>query len=186
MTEAAPFEASPEREALIAAGLSRNMEAVFRKIEQERMQDVPILNHALSVACVGMRRSGGCWLSVLVTPWFINLMLLPGNEAEAGAWNNIAPCSKVMRQFPSGLFEFIRGGEEGIGPYQMCSLFSPVLQFDNQEAALAAAGAALAALFDASLHPDRPGGAQQEGQAEKVSRRDLFAGFLRERGGRPS
>jgi len=191
MTETAPATGADtlnaEEDTQVATGLAANLEAVFRKIEQERMLDVPILNPLLHVACIGMRRSGACWLSVLVTPWFINVMLLPGSEAEAGAWNRMAPGAKVKREFPSGLFEFICGAEEGIGPYQTCSLFSPVLEFENQEAAIAAAEAALGAIFDATLHPGyketeasaEP--SQGEKEAAKLSRRDLFTGSLKDR-----
>ncbi len=167
----------------IADRLTRDLEAAFRRIERERMHGVPILNPALSVAAIGMRALEGAWLSVLVTPWFINLMLLPGSEADAPAWSGMAPGTKVMRQFPAGAFEFICGAEEGIGPYQICSLFSPVLEFENQDAAVAAAEAALGALFDASLHPGRnkeeAALAPTAREAPKVNRRDLLSGNLK-------
>jgi [NiFe] hydrogenase assembly HybE family chaperone len=164
--------------------LSRNLETVFSKIERERMRDVPILNPALSVACVGMRPFEDGWLSVLVTPWFINLIVLPENEAGARTWSCAAAGTKLTRQFPAGAFEFICASEDGIGPYRMCSLFSPVLEFENQEAALATAEASLSALFDASLDPangeaakQAPGpGEQAKREAQKISRRALIFG----------
>jgi len=166
------------------------LERVFRNIQQKRMQDVPILNPALCVADIGMRPFGDAWLSVLVTPWFINLMVLPGSDADAG-WESVPAGSKIVRQFPAGAFEFICGAEDGIGPYQMCSLFSPVLEFENQEAAVAAAEAALGALFDASLHPDRSKehsasnpSPQDKPATPAVSRRDLLSGNLKAPSGR--
>ncbi len=167
-----------------AERLSRNLETVFRKIERERMRDVPILNPALSVACVGMRPFEDGWLSVLITSWFINLIVLPGSEAGAKAWSGESAGTKLMRQFPAGAFEFIRAIEDGIGPYQMCSLFSPVLEFESQEAVLATADASLAAVFDASLNPANGGAAKQapaaagptQQDASKLSRRALIFG----------
>jgi [NiFe] hydrogenase assembly HybE family chaperone len=50
--------------------------------------------------------------------------------------------------FPAGQFEFIHGREDAIGSYWMCSLFSPVFEFADQETAEAAAAAALDALFE--------------------------------------
>ena len=97
------------------------------------MRDIPILNPALSVACVGMRPFADGWLSVLVTPWFINLIALPADEACGEAWSCAAAGTKLTRQFPAGAFEFICASEDGIGPYQMCSLFSPVLEFESQK-----------------------------------------------------
>ncbi|MGO9171361.1 MAG: [NiFe]-hydrogenase assembly chaperone HybE [Rhodomicrobium sp.] len=169
----------------MADKLTRDLEGVFRNIQHERMQDIPILNPALSVADIGMRLFSDAWLSVLVTPWFINLMVLPGSEADADAWASVPAGSKIVRQFPAGAFEFICSAEDGIGPYQMCSLFSPVLEFENQEAAMAAAEAALNALFDASLHPDRSKEhaasappLQEKPATPAVSRRDLLRGNL--------
>ncbi len=92
--------------------------------------------------------------------------------------------TKLTRQFPAGAFEFIRASEDGIGPYQMCSLFSPVLEFESQEAALATADASLRALFDASLNPanreatkEAPSaGEQAKQEAQRISRRALIFG----------
>ncbi len=146
-----------------AAGetLARTLEAVFSMIERERMHDVPILNPALSVACIGMRPFEGGWLSVLITPWFINLVLLPGDAAGAEAWGAMPSGSKPVHRFPAGQFEFICASEDGIGPYRTCSLFSPVFEFENQDAALAAAEASLTALFDARLDPANEAAAAQ-------------------------
>ena len=41
------------------------------------MAGVPMLNPALRVQAVGFRHWQSHWLGVLVTPWFMNLMLLP-------------------------------------------------------------------------------------------------------------
>ena len=152
--------------------LMRKLEDVFSRIERERMAGVPILNPALRVAATGMRSSSGAWICALVTPWFINLMLLPQTPELAEAWTRAAAGSKEKHAFPAGTFEFICGAEEGLGPYRMCSLFSPVLQFECQEAALAAAEAALAALFDENLAaPQTAGRSVKETQ---VSRRNLL------------
>ncbi len=179
--QAAKTETSGSDLPSAAAGdlLSRKLEAVFSRIERERMRDVPILNPALSVACVGMRPAGDGWLCALVTPWFINLIALPGDEAGAEAWSATPAGTKSARRLPAGVFEFISASEEGIGPYQMCSLFSPVLEFENQEAALATAEASLAAVFDASLDPANAQAAasgQTKPSTLKLSRRSLIFG----------
>jgi len=191
MTEAAPAEATNHEDlsAWEAAALSGKLEAVFDKIQRERMAGIPILNSALRVASVGMQRLGPSWLSVLITPWFINVMLLPGSEAEAEAWAKTPIGTKITRALPCGTFEFIAGSENGIGPYQMCSLFSPVLEIQDQAAALAVAEASLTAVLDESLHPDNQkkaaAAAAKEAakDAARVSRRDLFSGLVKERGG---
>lgn len=133
--------------------ISDRLAAVFRRIHRERMSDVPILNPRLAVEATGTRSWNGHWLSALVTPWFINLMLLPGTEEIATSWRSLKLGLKTLHRFPAGRFEFIVGEEAELGRYQMCSLFSPVLEFESQEAARLAAEAALDALFDASLDP---------------------------------
>jgi [NiFe] hydrogenase assembly HybE family chaperone len=164
-----------------AAGeiLSRGLEAVFGRIERERMRGVPILNPALSVACVGMRAIEDGWLCVLVTPWFINVIALPADEEAAQAWSRMPAGAKSTRRLPSGSFEFISASEEGIGPYQMCSLFSPVLEFENQEAALAVADASLAALFEAGAPPANTAQSEADQTMKprpRMSRRNLLFG----------
>lgn len=154
--------------------MSDRLVAVFRRIHQERMNDVPILNPRLTVEAIGTRAWNGHWLSALVTPWFINLMLLPETEEIAAAWKTLKLGAKTLHRFPSGRFEFIVGEEGELGRYQMCSLFSPVLEFEGQEAARLAAEAALDALFDASLDPanepaDAKAGAGQTAPAATTS-----------------
>ena len=158
---------------------ARKLESVFEKIERERMRDLPILNPALRVAVVGMRSFGGTWLCGLVTPWFINVMLLPQSADDSEAWGRMGLGSKVEHDFPAGTFEFLCSAEDELGPYRMCSLFSPVLQFGNQEAALATAEAALAALFDENLDSAREPEAASvppKKDAGPVSRRNLLFG----------
>jgi [NiFe] hydrogenase assembly HybE family chaperone len=125
--------------------LSAGMETAFTRIQRERMTGMPLLNPALEVQSVGFRRWENYCLGVLITPWFMNLMLLP---LDANAWEELPSGSKINQSFPSGTCEFILGEEEGIGRYLMCSLFSPVFEFQNQEAAVVAAEAVLQRLMD--------------------------------------
>ncbi|HTO50692.1 MAG TPA: [NiFe]-hydrogenase assembly chaperone HybE [Burkholderiales bacterium] len=119
--------------------------AAFDLVRETRMQDVPILNPALSVEAVGFAPWDAHWLGVLVTPWFMNLMLLP---RTAEKWVRLRPGEKHTYVFPSGAFEFIGGREEAIGEYQSCSLFSPMFEFADHETARLTAEACLRALFD--------------------------------------
>ncbi len=136
-----------------APAAAEELERVFRRIHETRMDGVPILNPQLQVEVVGVRSWNGCSLAVLVTPWFINLMLLPATVEQAAAFAALPLGTKQLHRLPAGRFEFIVGEEADLGRYEMCSLFSPVLEFESQEAARLAAAAALEALFDASLDP---------------------------------
>ena len=139
--------------AINAEDAASRLEAAFTKVHAERMHDVPILNKTLDVEAVGARAVEHGWLCALVTPWSINLMLLPKSQDAAAAWCALGVGATVMHVFPAGRFAFIVGEEAGLGDYQMCSLFSPVLEFESHEAAVLTAGAALDALFDAGLAP---------------------------------
>lgn len=168
---------------------ARRLEAVFARIQSERMTGVPILNPRLEVEAAAQRDWNGHSLSVLITPWFINLMLLPETEEGVAAFAALKPGANVLHKFPAGRFEFIVGEEGELGRYQMCSLFSPVLEFEDQEAARTAAVAALDALFDATLDPaaseSRSGevprnaeGSGAPGASPRPSRRGLLTGRI--------
>lgn len=126
--------------------------SAWTRVRDERMAGVPILNHTIGVDAVAPRVWQDGWVTVLVTPWSINLMMIPGPDAD---WSSLEPGRNVRHVFPAGAFGFIVGDEPGLGRYQMCSLFSPVLEFDGHEAAMIAAIAALDALFRPDEVDDR-------------------------------
>lgn len=127
-----------------AAAIARDLEALFGSIHSARMADFPLNNKALQVEAVGFRDTGAGAIGVLVTPWSINLLLVPVDTADGPVGH------KRLHSFPAGQFEFIVSAEEGFGNYEICSLFSPALQFADQSGARETAESVLAALFDAS------------------------------------
>lgn len=140
-----------------AVSLKARIERCFRAIETERMAGIPILNRAVGVEVVGLNRYQDAWLCILITPWFMNVMLLPASEdREAGVNASLvgAVGSKALVAFPAGQFEMINGFEETIGYYRMCSLFSPMHEFADHESAVLAAQAALASLLEADCKED--------------------------------
>ena len=154
-------------DATAAAG---RLETAFKAILDERMQDVPIVNPALAVEAVGLREWQGHWLGALVTPWFINLVVLPGS----GTWRAVPDRDSVWYAFPSGRFEFIAGSEPGLGPYHACSLFSPVQEFGDHETARETARVALESLFDPALLGEAP--ERDDPDGKPLSRRDFLRG----------
>lgn len=150
------------------------LETMYQRIWATSMRDLPFINPALSVEAVGFRRwqsftaspsgdhdsrrpSGdppgrsrpsaqGDWVGALVTPWFINLFLLPGG---GNLWSDRPPGARCHIEFPIGPLEFIadHDGSAEIPAYQYCPLFAPPGQSSSQTAARAAAHAALATLF---------------------------------------
>ena len=128
---------------------SAQVEATFRRIHTERMVGLPLLNPALDVAAVGFARHENDWRGVLVTPWCIDLLLLP---ATAG-WAVPGPHERVFRKYASGDFAFLPNQEEGLGDYLICALIHDMKQFPDPETAQLTAQACLIAL---DLAPGQP------------------------------
>jgi [NiFe] hydrogenase assembly HybE family chaperone len=169
-----------------AARLTQKLEAVFGAIERERMAGIPILNSRLRVAAIGMRPCSAGWVGVLVTPWFINAILLPASEADQEGWSATPAGTRVRHELPAGTFEFICGAEPDLGPYRMCSLFAPVLQFESHEAAIAAAKGAMTAFFeDRSAKAPQAQEAPPKTKKPQVTRRTLLFGRKDSAGGPP-
>lgn len=127
-----------------AADVAQRAEQAFAHVQATRMQDLPFLNGALRVEAVGFRVWEGRYLGVLITPWFMNLLLLPQDPAQ---WRHVRYGDALAYELPAGVFEFISARDAQLGDYQSCSLFSPMFEFGDQDGARATAAAALDALF---------------------------------------
>lgn len=150
------------------------LEQTFQVIERKRMQGLPILNASLQVKAIGFKRWQEYRLGILLTPWFMNVVLLP----ELQDWKVGA---KHMMRLPSGEYEFIVGHETELGFYLSCSLFSPVLEFENQAAAEATAEIALLHLLKQQAVPEPAKAETRKAlNPESLTRRALLQGrFLR-------
>ncbi len=110
-----------------------------------RMEGLAFVNHALAVEAVGFAPWQGHWLGVMVTPWFMSLTLAP---RDVSVWRSLKQGDKRSYRFPAGAYEFIGAQDNDAGEYLMCSLFSPLLQFEDQQTARLVAQLAREALFD--------------------------------------
>lgn len=127
------------------------LEAAFARIERERMVGLPLLNPVLRVQAVGFERWRGHWLGSVITPWFLNIVLVPGDEAN---WRHAAEGQRVFHCFGAGDFAFLGNAEPEVGEFLSCSLVSPMGQFPDQDHAVATARAALR-----MLHVEKPAAA---------------------------
>ena len=107
----------------------------FKKIGAERMIDLPFYNHALDVEAIGFKETENHHIGVLITPWFINVMLLFKQRPE----QNVQLGQRVQHTLPSGEHSFMVGEDEEIGHYDFISLVSPTLKFKTQDEARAKA-----------------------------------------------
>jgi [NiFe] hydrogenase assembly HybE family chaperone len=152
---------------------------------QKHMEGLGFLNPALSVETVAFAPWEGRWLGVLVTPWSINLALAP---CDPSAWRAVGRGDKIRYAFPAGEYEFIGATDDVVGELQVCSLFSPVQQFEDQATARLVATLAREALFDPqhaktpdptegpALSPPGPVAKIARNIDAPMSRRDLFRG----------
>ncbi|HET7203817.1 MAG TPA: [NiFe]-hydrogenase assembly chaperone HybE [Steroidobacteraceae bacterium] len=148
-------------------------DAVARLVDYYRqaadaMQGLPICNPALAVEAVGFRAHDGRHVGVIVTPWFMNLTVLP-SAADLTVWR---PGQLARLAFPSGLYDFVvsEAGDDGL--IATCSLFSPMHDFADHADARAAALAAVDALFERESAPKPVG----DSPAPAISRRRFLRG----------
>jgi [NiFe] hydrogenase assembly HybE family chaperone len=139
-----PIAAAPVKDLL--PDPSPRLVSTFRAAAT-RMTGLSFVNPALAVEAVGFAPWQGHWLGVVLTPWFMNLILAP---RDASLWQSLQQGEKRHYRFAAGDYEFIGARDDVAGDYQLCSLFSPVLQFDDQETARMVAQLARDALFDAA------------------------------------
>jgi [NiFe] hydrogenase assembly HybE family chaperone len=125
-------------------------ETTFFRIQQERMAGLPMLNPVLSVEAVDFQRWRGHWLGVLITPWSMSMLLVPG---KADDWETVGIRDNKRRyiKFPAGDFAFLGGDEEGLGEFQSCPLFSPMDRFSSQAEATQTARASMIAIMQQAV-----------------------------------
>jgi [NiFe] hydrogenase assembly HybE family chaperone len=167
--------------------------AHFDKVWRDSMQDMSFVNPALQVEAVGFRRHDGDWVGALITPWFLNLFVLPGGGA---LWQDLPTGEQRSVDFPVGKLDFIADNNPGapIGAYQYCPLLHPVQQVPDQAAARDAALAALAGLFAPqanasqlsaeSAAPAPVADSLPSGAPTAPARRAFLGGFAGRRGNR--
>jgi [NiFe] hydrogenase assembly HybE family chaperone len=145
--------------AALALERARELAARFARIATADMAGIPLLHPGLAVRALGFApdESGTGACGVLVTPWFMNLVWLPlaaGSGAAAGDDSAarpppaapLAPGAMRERRVGNERFTFIGACDDVLGPYEACSLFSPMFEFADQAAAEATAQAVLDAL----------------------------------------
>lgn len=180
-----PSPAPLVREESPADRFAQGLERVFADIYASKMRGLPFLNEALNVKAVGFCAFEGQLVGALVTPWFMNIIVVPGAEAD---WSGLVSGSKKKFDFPSGTYEFTaslrEGGAEGLPGYWACSLFSPTFNFTTMLQATDTAQAAVRGLLDPTLHPTyadvqaspAPQNGEQPVDQPDMGRRSLFAG----------
>ncbi len=126
--------------------LTDKIRQTFENIYQQRMADVPVCNNKIKVSILDLQYWNDNILGILITPWFMNLMLLP---VDSDNWDEKNELETEIHIFPSGKYQFITAFEEDIGKYQSCSIFSPMFEFSDNNAAIETAKAVMNELMNA-------------------------------------
>jgi len=145
------------------------LEAHYHHVWQTRMHDLPFVNPALGVEAIGFARYEGDWLGVVITPWFLNLLLVSGGGQ---LWGDIPAGERRYLNLPCGTLQFIADDDPDIGAYQYCPLIAPVTDLADMAQARLVAADALKTVF---ARPEAAPETQPE-PAEKpaVTRRGFF------------
>ncbi len=112
------------------------IESVFERIFRENMQGIPIVNPAIRVEALGFQEYQGRLLGIIITPWLMNLVLLPAAEDD---WSELELGDKQWHKIGPRQYKFLANDIEGIGICQTHSLYSPMREFRQHQQAQAAA-----------------------------------------------
>jgi len=134
--------------------------ARFESIHREQMRDLPIANPRLQVEAIGFRDYYGELLGVLITPWFMNLVLMPVAKQMSGRIQG----SKSVLEFPSGAVEFTSSEDTALGSMRSAVLFRTVAEIPDQLTARSIAQTVMCDLFKAP------------GKQRALNRRELLTG----------
>ncbi len=142
------------------------LESHYRTIYRERMQGMPIVNEKLDVEATEFEDFGEHRLGVLIAPWFMNMVLLPGTDE----WSERAQGDKVVIALPAGEYEFVVCRDDALDDvYMTAVLFRSTADFPDMQTARDVADEIMKRLFD------EDGAAEGQKPARRMSRRDLFA-----------
>jgi [NiFe] hydrogenase assembly HybE family chaperone len=147
------------------------LEAHYRHVWQTRMHDLPFVNAALGVEAIGFARYQGDWLGVVITPWFLNLLLVSGGGL---LWGDIPAGERRYLSLPCGTLQFIADDDPDIGPYQYCPLIAPVSDLADMAQARLIATDALNTVFLPPAPPAEPESPPVAEEKPAVSRRGFF------------
>lgn len=163
----------PAPAAALGADPAPRLAAMYRRAWEAGMRDMPFVNPALAVEAVGFRRWRGDWLGAVITPWFLNLFILPGGGE---LWSDRPAGERCRIVFPVGELEFIADHDSDpaadVPAYQYCPLFAPVGQFATQAVARSAAYESLNAVLTPQPAPPAALAAASPPAPERAERRE--------------
>ena len=96
--------------------------AEMQKIVPE-MQALPFFHHDIECFCPKFALFEGQWVGLVLTPWMISVVILPGPQQT---WEARELGDKITVQLPYKALTFTVSGVETVPQYLSCSLHSPL------------------------------------------------------------
>lgn len=110
----------------IAKNFSENPTALFQAEMQqvaESMAELPFYRADIPCFCPKFVLFEGQWIGVVLTPWLLSVVVLPGPEQY---WDTRKIGDKIALQFPNKTLLFTVSSLPNIPQYLSCSLMSPL------------------------------------------------------------
>lgn len=120
------------------------LEEAHRYVAATDMAGLGLCNTRLAVETVGFRPFGTGWIGCLITPWTLNVVLLPG---DTGQWAGLNDGDKELLETPAGQFAVTAARLGALGVAMTIPSVSDMHVFPGQDDARAACFAALDALL---------------------------------------
>ncbi|BAS67244.1 [NiFe]-hydrogenase assembly chaperone HybE [Bathymodiolus septemdierum thioautotrophic gill symbiont] len=164
----------------------KRLKSHYQYVHTHKMNDIPILNNKLEVETVGFVNWGeenskfASEVGILITPWFMNIVLLPKEIMQQKA--RVGKTANIL--FPDGEYSFLTQLDDEFGIYLTCSLFSPMSNFSTQQQAVETAEAIMAQLLQSDKFKETKKNEEKRQQKIKddeilnkvASRRDFLRG----------
>lgn len=145
----------------------------YRAVAAGDMSTLPGFNPRLRLEAVGFRSWEGHRIGVLIAPWFMNLVLLPGPRDD---WSRLAGQESSEWKLPAGPYQFNPCELPGVGLHLTAPLFTDLTGFPDQATARAVGVEVMRRLFEPDGADATPALAEDGGEilARPISRRGLF------------
>ncbi|QPE16878.1 hydrogenase-2 assembly chaperone [Providencia rettgeri] len=99
------------------------VEAAFTRVAEQSMHDLSFLHPTMPVHASEFALFEGQWVGVVITPWMLSAIILPGPEQY---WPRRVVGDKVGLILPYGEMTYTVGELDGLTQYFACSLMSPL------------------------------------------------------------
>lgn len=99
------------------------VQIAFEHVSEQSMHDLSFLHPSMSVYTSDFVLFENQWVGVVITPWMLSAMILPGPDQ---VWPQRLVGEKLGLVLPYGEMTYTVGKLEGIPQYMACSLMSPL------------------------------------------------------------